>query len=996
MNLTVSSLTSGAATAASNLIDLSSSAGNSVTVTALGGNVSNSNGVIVTGSSTTPRANLIVKNTTSYGFASLSGGATGTLQPLTTGTTLDAATAFTNTQNLRLTAAGTLTRTAALDFATLTIDSNAGPVTLDMGANDILTSSTTARGLLVSGSNDVAISGTGKFAASSVFIYHYGTGVLSLGLTSATSATIFGGTGFYDYSGVLVNGGTGTTISGPLFRISTAQNVVNLNAAPFYVSGGGVLEIGADLNGATAGDFSNPVGTANGAIRFQGDSGISANGATRVVNFGGANAPLTWGANAFLTNADSVTDGGYKLKLSSTRSDATVEISNPINLGGRARVIEVANGSAAIDARLTGVLSGETSLTKIGTGTLVITATNTFTGPTNVNAGALAVNGSTVASSATNVNAGGTLMGSGTVGATFINAGGTIAPGNSPGVLNVASGLTLGAGSLYSWEHSAGNAVGTLGTSFDSINVTFGSTTISSTPSTGAKLDLRFDATTDFSNAFWNTAQSWNIITGGLTAGNIFDTSNLAIFVNNVATGSGNTISGQGSFQTVVSGSNLQLNWMPTAVVGNPVLAASVTAGNATFGNVLKGASATATVTLTNSGGDTTSITGNTVTGFTVGATGTQTLLGGGTTTSTVTLNTSAYGTFGGNVVYTAQPGNVASTPAIAVSGTVGNAPAARVTGNPVNVSNASNYGPTLKAEVVAAANATTSLPTGLESRVFTTTGVGNATAFNGTGSFSTATLVMGNLVNGTASPVTSTIEMSWRTRTDLEVAGNFTTQAPLLSDVVKVTGLDNQIFVLQMNYNDLLFGTNEGLSASLGALKLAWYDTVNQSWLNAVAGNHGAGRRERANASGVELPGLRHRPCVRSVPGQQRQPRPLSRQLGLRHDQQHGLGGVEPQQRLRRHPRTQLPGLRRTRPPRTRRTRPPTSSSQSQIGLNATSVAKTPTRRASQRRLSGKFDAAQPPPIATAIGGGFLRRHRTRNIERRSYARYIEHYANR
>ncbi|MGC4003179.1 MAG: PEP-CTERM sorting domain-containing protein [Pirellulales bacterium] len=81
---------------------------------------------------------------------------------------------------------------------------------------------------------------------------------------------------------------------------------------------------------------------------------------------------------------------------------------------------------------------------------------------------------------------------------------------------------------------------------------------------------------------------------------------------------------------------------------------------------------------------------------------------------------------------------------------------------------------------------------------------------------------------------------MSWRTRTDLEVAGNFTTQAPLLSDVVKVTGLDNQIFVLQMNYNDLLFGTNEGLSASLGALKLAWYDTVNQSWLNAVAGNHG------------------------------------------------------------------------------------------------------------------------------------------------------------
>src|SRR5207237_1337955 len=67
------------------------------------------------------------------------------------------------------------------------------------------------------------------------------------------------------------------------------------------------------------------------------------------------------------------------------------------------------------------------SLTKIGTGTLILSGGNTYTGPTTVNLGKLEVDGS-IASVVT-VNNGGTLGGSGTVGIVRVNNAGTVAPG---------------------------------------------------------------------------------------------------------------------------------------------------------------------------------------------------------------------------------------------------------------------------------------------------------------------------------------------------------------------------------------------------------------------------------------------------------------------------------------------------------------------------------------------------------------------------------------
>jgi autotransporter-associated beta strand protein len=94
------------------------------------------------------------------------------------------------------------------------------------------------------------------------------------------------------------------------------------------------------------------------------------------------------------------------------------------------------------------VISGTGAFQQNGTGTTVLTAVNTYSGPTFVNAGTLVVNGS-IANSSVTVNSGATLADIGTVGATTINSGGTFAPGTSPGTMTVQGNLAFQSGALY-------------------------------------------------------------------------------------------------------------------------------------------------------------------------------------------------------------------------------------------------------------------------------------------------------------------------------------------------------------------------------------------------------------------------------------------------------------------------------------------------------------------------------------------------------------------
>ena len=73
---------------------------------------------------------------------------------------------------------------------------------------------------------------------------------------------------------------------------------------------------------------------------------------------------------------------------------------------------------------ISGVISGSGTLDKIGSGTLILTAANTYSGPTDVQEGTLGLRGS-LASTVT-VESGATLGGPGTVGGLIANSGATV------------------------------------------------------------------------------------------------------------------------------------------------------------------------------------------------------------------------------------------------------------------------------------------------------------------------------------------------------------------------------------------------------------------------------------------------------------------------------------------------------------------------------------------------------------------------------------------
>ncbi|KAB1071169.1 FG-GAP-like repeat-containing protein [Methylobacterium planeticum] len=125
-----------------------------------------------------------------------------------------------------------------------------------------------------------------------------------------------------------------------------------------------------------------------------------------------------------------------------------------------------AAGTVSPAAGQTQTLSGLTSgsLTVDGAGTLILTGTNTYTGPTEVKAGTLIVDGSIV--SPVTVGSGATLGGHGSTGTVTIQSGGTLSPGNSPGLLSTKD-LSLASGSVLK-EEIGGTATG----QFDQLKVT--------------------------------------------------------------------------------------------------------------------------------------------------------------------------------------------------------------------------------------------------------------------------------------------------------------------------------------------------------------------------------------------------------------------------------------------------------------------------------------------------------------------------------------------
>ena len=264
----------------------------------------------------------------------------------------------------------------------------------------------------------------GNFAVS---LTKTGAGVLTLSGSNSNTGPTTGSAGVLRLnSQFALSGGLGSGISGSSSALTIA---------------GGVIGLGFD-------DFLRPLGTGSNAVQWTGAGGFAAYTADRTVNLGGASAGVTWASGNFVPN-------GSALILSHTTANKTVTFLNPIALNGATRVIDVQDGTAAVDAVVSGAISGGASdgLTKNGAGWLALTGINTYGGMTTVNAGGLAMNGSLAG--AVTVQAGGILGGSGTIeGPVSILDGGIIAPGNSPATLTVNDVFTLGSTSILDFELS--------------------------------------------------------------------------------------------------------------------------------------------------------------------------------------------------------------------------------------------------------------------------------------------------------------------------------------------------------------------------------------------------------------------------------------------------------------------------------------------------------------------------------------------------------------
>lgn len=323
--------------------------------------------------------------------------------------------------------------------------------------------------------------------ASGVFTYSSDIadtngGLNPLGLSKLGTGTL-ALTGVNSYSGV-------TQILGGALRLDTDGADLNTNSNLTLTNG--VVE--------TNGTLALTVGTAGGNIQWTavtGRGGFSAVGGDLDVTLNGGSM-LVWSATAGTSKF-----GAAALIFGSPNANGKTRLTNNIALNFT-RTVQVDSGAGGDSAELSGVLShADGGITKNGTGTLILSGSNTF-GSTNV------INGGTLVASHNNA------LGNTTGITNLPAAGGTLAFQNN---INTAENITLSArdGSIPQLRNISGDNTlgGTLtwntgGASYR-VQSDDGKLSIQSavSPAGGNKtLFVQGDGDVEFSGAVSNTANT--------------------------------------------------------------------------------------------------------------------------------------------------------------------------------------------------------------------------------------------------------------------------------------------------------------------------------------------------------------------------------------------------------------------------------------------------------------------------------------------------------
>lgn len=358
---------------------------------------------------------------------------------------------------------------------------------------------TVSRDFLLDGVNQAnanrSVSFEGTSADASVF-----TGSITITRTTARDnvfAAVAGGT--VTFQGVVT--ATSASVAMPITKngeglvVFGAQNNYNgtttINAGVLRGTDGvGISGSNVSLNGGvweSAASITRGLGSGANQVQLTGANGgtsgfSSANAAGITVALGGTASPTgaTFGSGPLQMNT---------LVLNATTATGPLEFLNSINLGAGNRNFFTGANTATISGTLSGIAG---AFFKEGAGTLVLSASNSYTGGTTINTGRLEIapTGRINASSGITIDGAtaelrydastpltkaitftqGTISGTGTIGtAVTAGTGNVLSPGNSPGNQSYSAGLTLAASGTYLWEIN--DATGTKGVDWDLITV---------------------------------------------------------------------------------------------------------------------------------------------------------------------------------------------------------------------------------------------------------------------------------------------------------------------------------------------------------------------------------------------------------------------------------------------------------------------------------------------------------------------------------------------
>ena len=445
---------------------------------------------------------------------------------------------------------------------------------------------------------------------------------MSSGALSATST-------FYIQGGTFQQSGGSMTVSSTYFTLGGA------GAGFLVVTGGTFTHAGEILFGDLGGgegtlnvSGSGTLNLNNLRMGFQGSGFINLDGGTLTANHLYSN-----------TEFAAIWFNGGVLRANTSPSNPWIDPGIPIlavKSGGA--IFDTNSKSVTFPGPLVAAYNSSGGLTKQGTGTLTLTASNSYLGATTISAGTLALSGLAAVSTSGTIDVrsaatldvtaltggltvGGTqtLMGSGTV-AGNVTVSGTHRPGNGVGKGTFKSGtLTFRPSSHLGWELVT-SSTSTPGTNYD--QVVAGA--VSFVP--GALLDISLTgsgSTVDFTNTFWTTSHVWTVVSSTATTG----TPNIGGVSLDTT---GHSVTSYGGFSVQNTTAGITLTWTP----GVPTNTVSVVAAT---GSIAENSGPTAAFIVTRTGSTTASqvvyysMSGSAVSGFDYVAIGSGTIPAGAT-----------------------------------------------------------------------------------------------------------------------------------------------------------------------------------------------------------------------------------------------------------------------------------------------------------------------------------------------------------------------------